>query len=101
MKAEQFWKIFKEELKSNLYGYAPIFIDKPTGGDGGFFLAGLFKNDNGIWCIEETMERSNQPIHTEYDSEEEAVKRFFNMALLMVKRELRPAIEEKYNEYLK
>lgn len=100
MKAEEFWKIFENELKPNLYSYAPIFTNKPVGGDGGFFLAGLFKNDSGTWCIEETVERSNHPIHIKYDSEEEAVKRFFNMVVLMVKSELRPDIEEKYKEYL-
>lgn len=100
MRSEEFWKIFENELKPNLYNYAPIFINKPVGGDGGFFLAGLFKNDKGIWCIEETQERSNHPYHDEFLSEEDAVKQFFNKAVLMVKRELRPNIEEKYKEYL-
>ena len=100
MKAEQFWKIFEEELRPNLIGYSARFVNSPVGGDHGVFLIGLFKNDKGVWCIEETQERSNHPYHDEYSSEEEAVKRFFNRVVLMVKHEVRPAIEEKYNEYL-
>lgn len=100
MIAEEFWKIFEEEIRPNLESYAPMFIKNPVGGDGGVFALGLFKNEKGVWCIEETMERSNHPYHNEYASEELAVKTFFNQAVLLMKRESRQRVEKKYASYL-
>ncbi len=75
MKKEEFWKLYNEKYKGNIRG--PVLIqDKPVGGDSGCFIFGCFQNEHGVWCIEETMERSNTPHHKEYSSEEEAFDDF-------------------------
>lgn len=78
MKKDEFWKLYNEKYKNNMRG--PVYIqDKPVGGDSGAFIFGCFQNEHGIWCIEETMERSNTPIHMEFSSEEEAFDVFLEI----------------------
>ena len=73
MLINEFWDIYNKHYKKFT---SPGFqvVDHPIGGDSGYFVIGIFKNDNGKWCIEKTRERCSTPYHKEYDSEEEAVE---------------------------
>ncbi len=75
MKACEFWEIYNKYCAKNI---TPNFNvkDHPVGGDSGYFEVGVFQNEEGIWCIERTIERSNCPHHDEYTSEEECFSAF-------------------------
>ena len=78
MTKTEFWTLFNQKYKNNLR--PGVYIqDKPVGGDGGCFVYGCFQNEKGIWCIEETKERSNTPYHREFESEEKAFERFLSL----------------------
>ena len=45
--------------------------DHPLSGDHGAYEIAVFQNEAGKWCIESTIERSNNSRHDEFDMEEE------------------------------
>lgn len=81
MKKEEFWQLFKEKYKTNIPPGVAI-VDYPLGSDCGIFLYSCFENEYGVWCIEQTRERSNTPYHQEVESEEEAFDRFLQIVHL-------------------
>lgn len=78
MKKDEFWKLYNEKYKSHIQPGIEI-TDCPLGGDCGIFVFSCFKNEKGVWCIEETCERSNTPYHDEYSSEDEAFDHFLSI----------------------
>lgn len=73
MTEKDFWKLYNQKYK----GHTDIIIEnRPIGGDGGFFKMGIYKNKDSLWCIEETVERSDTPRQITYKSEKEAFCRF-------------------------
>lgn len=78
MKKDEFWKLYNEKYKSHIQPGIEI-TDCPLGGDCGIFVYSCFKNEKGVWCIEETCERSNTPYHDEYSSEDEAFDHFLSI----------------------
>lgn len=73
MKINEFWEIYNKHYKKFT---SPGFqvVNYPLGGDSGCFMRSIYKNDEGRYCIDITVERSNTPHHKEYDSEEAAVE---------------------------
>ena len=78
MLIDEFWKIYNENYKKY---ESPGFqvVDHPLSGDTGYYLCSIYVNENGKYCIDKTMERSNTPYHYEYDSEEVAVKEILDI----------------------
>lgn len=73
MTEKEFWRLYNQKYK----GHMNIIVEnRPIGGDGGFFKIGIYKNKDNIWCIEETVERSDTPRQKTYKSETEAFNCF-------------------------
>ena len=73
MKAEEFWKVYAAEFKRYEYtGFRAV--DRSVDPDSKYFEEGLFANENGVWCVEETSEKGKAPFHWEFETEEEAVE---------------------------
>ncbi|MBQ7446109.1 MAG: hypothetical protein IJS71_09295 [Clostridia bacterium] len=72
MKAEDFWKTYNSIYKKFEYtGFRAV--DRPVDPLSKYFEEGLFQNDNGTWCVEETSEKGKAPFHWEFGTEDEAV----------------------------
>lgn len=70
MTNSEFWNIYKKYCKKNETASFSL-KDYPLSGDHGEYEAAVFKNEEGIWCIESTIEHSNDSRHCEFSSEEE------------------------------
>lgn len=73
MNSTEFWKKYKEEYKK-YEGPGFNVLDRPLSGDHGVFEMAVFMDDKGVWCYEETIERSNKSHRVEFHSEEEAIE---------------------------
>ena len=74
MTSKKFWRLYNKWRKKNKNaGF--LVIDHHITGDHGFFEIAVFKNEAGKWCIEETIERSNNCRHDEYETEKECFER--------------------------
>lgn len=70
MKAKEFWKIY--DKKYQMYESASFSLKtEKLKGDRGYFETAIYQ-ENGIWYIEKTIERSNDVARIAYDSEDEA-----------------------------
>ena len=58
MKVQEFWSIYNARCK-RLETPSFYLRDYPLSGDHGYFEVSIFQNEKGIWCIESTIERSN------------------------------------------
>jgi len=77
MKNIEFWNIYKQFCKKN---ESPSFSCKeyPLSGDHGVYEVAVFQNEDGVWCIESTIEHSNNSRHREFVSEEECFSKLFS-----------------------
>lgn len=73
MTQSEFWKLYHRKYKGHMN---VIVEDRPLGGDDGFFKISCYRNIAGIWCIEETVERSNTPRRKTFRSERDAFDEF-------------------------
>ena len=73
MNAEKFWTVYNSIYKKyEFIGFRAVA--GPVDPDSQYFEEGLFQNEEGKWCVEETSERGKKPFHWEFGSEEEAVE---------------------------
>ncbi len=70
MTSKEFWSIYNRNCRKNESANLSV-KDHPLSGDHGAFEIGVFQNEAGKWCIEQTIERSNNSRHKEFDTEEE------------------------------
>lgn len=85
LKEKEFWKIY--DNKYEMYESANFSLKtERLGGDKGCFEVAIFR-DNGAWCIETTVERSNEPSRTYYDSEDEAFDTLMSLVRLYMRTE--------------
>lgn len=73
MRCDEFWNIYESEYKKY---ESPGFqvLNYPLGGDTGCFRQSIYQNEEGKWCVNETVERCNHPHHKEFEIEEQAVE---------------------------
>lgn len=72
MKTEEFWDVYEKVYKKfEFTGFRAV--KRPVDPDSSYFEEGLFQNDQGKWCVEETSEKGKKPFHWEFDNEDEAV----------------------------
>lgn len=78
MSISEFWEIYNNEYK--VYS-SPGFcvVDYPLSGRTGYFLLSIYVKETGKFCVDKTQERSNTPIHREYDTEDAAVKKILSL----------------------
>lgn len=78
MSIDEFWKLYNREYKRFI---SPGFsvVDYPLAGDTGCFRISIYINENGKYCVDRTIERSNNTSHREYDSEELAVEKILSL----------------------
>ena len=70
MKAKKFWKIYNEKYQRYENANFSLTTEKLKG-DRGFFQVSIYQ-ENGIWYIEQTIERSNDVLRIPYENEDEA-----------------------------
>lgn len=70
MTSKEFWRIFNQYCRKNQTANCSM-KDHPLSGDHGAYEIAVFQNEAGKWCIESTIERSNNSHHDEFDTEEE------------------------------
>ena len=78
MNSSEFWNTYNQLCKKN-ESPSCSFKDHPLSGDHGSFEVAVFQNEEGKWCIESTIERSNDSRHNEFDSEEECFRRLLKV----------------------
>lgn len=71
MKATEFWKIYAEEFKQ-FEGPGLMLHTYPLTGDHGYFEMSIYRNSDGVWCIDKTIERCNTPSCMCFANEDEA-----------------------------
>lgn len=96
MKKDEFWKLYNEKYKGNMKDWVYV-CDGPVCGDSGTFYMSCFQNSQGIWCIEETRERSSTPYHTEYTNEDDAFEQFLKTVHWRSKLDEHYIQKEKHN----
>ena len=86
MKAEEFWWLY-ERCFRQYEGPGFSLRQSPLGGDFGCFIKGVYK-DQGVWKVDETIERSNYPHTRSFDSEEACFLFLYQAAKSYVRYEL-------------
>lgn len=71
MTEKEFWKLYNEKYDGHMY---ISVLNEPLTGDHGHFEISCYKNKDGQWCIDRTIERCNTPSRRICSSEEEAFK---------------------------
>ncbi len=72
MKVEEFWALYEKVYKKFEYtGFRAV--KRPVDINSSYFEEGLFQNEEGVWCVEETSEKGKAAYHWQFESEEEAV----------------------------
>lgn len=70
MTSKEFWSIYNRNCRKNESANLSV-KDHALSGDHGAFEIGVFQNEAGIWCLERTIERSNNSYRKEFATEEE------------------------------
>lgn len=70
MTNKEFWSIYNRHCKQKESPSLSV-KDHPLSGDHGAFEMGVFQDDAGKWCVERTIEHSNNSYRKEFETEED------------------------------
>lgn len=88
MKAKEFWKIYNTKYKMYEGSEFSLKTERLIGGDHGCFEVAIYQ-DNGVWHIEQTKERSNSVYSMSYESEDEAFDELMSIVNIGMRENLR------------